>query len=88
MAFLSEASSPEPYEPRTYEEALAGHSREQWELAMKEEIESLQENNTWDLTALPPDRKALRGKWVYKLKRGPFGEVLRHKARWVVKGFQ
>ena len=30
----------------------------------------------------------MRGKWVYKLKRGPDGHVVKHKARWVVKGFE
>lgn len=88
MAFLSDANPPEPYEPRTYREATAGDLHKQWELAMNEEIQSLQENNTWELTTLPPGRKTLRGKWVYKLKRGPSGEVLHHKARWVVKGFE
>jgi hypothetical protein len=29
-----------------------------------------------------------RGKWVFRLKRGPHGEVLRYKARWVVRGFE
>jgi hypothetical protein len=29
-----------------------------------------------------------RGKWVFRLKRGPHSEVLRHKARWVVRGFE
>jgi hypothetical protein len=30
----------------------------------------------------------LRGKWVFRLKRGPHSEVLRHKARLVVRGFE
>ena len=36
---------------------------------MQEEIDSINENNTWILTSLPSDRKALRGKWVYKITR-------------------
>ena len=55
---------------------------------MQEEIDSINENDTWILTSLPPDRKALRGKWVYKTKRGPAGEIIRYKARWVVRGFE
>jgi hypothetical protein len=33
-------------------------------------------------------RRVLRGKWVYKLKRGPQGEIIRYKARWVVRRFE
>ena len=55
---------------------------------MQEEIDSLISNDTWILTQLPPGRTAIDGKWVYKVKRGPQGEVLRYKARWVVRGFQ
>lgn len=47
---------------------------------MQEEINSLLENKTWILTSFPPERKALDRKWVYKIKRGPEGEVQRYKA--------
>jgi hypothetical protein len=46
------------------------------------------ENKTWKLVDRPKNRKVLRGKWVWKLKRGSYGEIVRHKARWVVKGFE
>ena len=36
----------------------------------------------------PQNRRVLRGKWAYKLKRGPNGEVVRYKARWIVRGFE
>jgi hypothetical protein len=36
---------------------------------MKEEFDSLIENNIWNLIPLPNGRKALGGKWVYKRKR-------------------
>ncbi|KAK8926043.1 hypothetical protein KSP39_PZI018104 [Platanthera zijinensis] len=41
----------------------------QWELAMKDEMVLLMFNKTWDLTELPKGKKALRNKWVYKLKK-------------------
>ena len=55
---------------------------------MKDEHKSLLDNIMWILVDLPPNRRVLWGKWVYKLKRGPNGEILRYKARWVVRGFE
>ena len=36
---------------------------------------------------LPPNRKVLRGRWVYKTKLKPNRTINKHKARWVAKGF-
>ena len=47
----------------------------------------LSENNTWLLSILPSGSRVLEGKWVYNIKRGPAGEILLFKARWVVKRF-
>ena len=77
----------EPFEPKTFRQARHGGQWDLWKLAAKEEYGSLMENGTWKLVDRPKDRKVLRGKWVWKLKRGPNGEILRHKARWVIKGF-
>ena len=55
--------------------------------AMQEEMESLQKNNTYELVKLPKGRKALRNKWVYKLKKDGRGDLVKYKARLVVKGF-
>jgi Reverse transcriptase (RNA-dependent DNA polymerase) len=54
---------------------------------MKDEMKSLQENDTYELVQLPKGRKALRNKWVFKLKRDGNGELMKYKARLVVKGF-
>ena len=87
-ALLARANDPEPYEPKIYKQAVDSREEKDWRRAMQEEIDSINENDTWILTSLPPDRKALRGKWVYKIKQGPAGEILRYKARWVVRGFE
>ena len=55
---------------------------------MNDEFNSLIQNNIWELIPLSSSRKALKNKWVYKLKRGPDGEIVRHKTRWVVRGFE
>ena len=89
-ACLANATDTEVYEPKTYEDAVKGNSdAKKWQEAMKDEYRSLMENKTWILVpGCPPGRKALRGKWVYTLKRGPAGEITRYKARWVVRGFE
>ncbi|KAM1630317.1 hypothetical protein ACFX2K_018465 [Malus domestica] len=54
---------------------------------MKEEIDALQQNQTWDLVPKPRDVKSISCKWVYKIKRRPDGSIERYKARLVARGF-
>ncbi|GFQ98173.1 retrovirus-related Pol polyprotein from transposon TNT 1-94 [Trichonephila clavata] len=49
----------EHIEPETYKEAMASEDSDKWHAAMKEELESLSNNNTWILVNLPSDRKAI-----------------------------
>lgn len=58
-----------------------------WWKAMKEELQAIEENQTWILTELPQDRRAIGLKWVFKVKKDENGKVVRHKARLVVKGY-
>jgi transposase InsO family protein len=60
----------------------------QWLPAMQDEIDSLKENKTWKLTELPPGKKAITSKWIFKLKPGQHGSDHRYKARQVARGFQ
>jgi hypothetical protein len=73
-------------EPECYEEAMQVDTKKKWEQGMKEEMDSLENNQTWDLVQLPAGKRALQNKWVYKLKEEDGGEK-RYKARLVVKGF-
>ncbi|KAG6382398.1 hypothetical protein SASPL_157928 [Salvia splendens] len=57
-------------------------------IAMDEEINAIEKNDTWSLTTLPEDRKAIGVKWVYKTKKNANGEVQRYKARLVAKGYK
>ncbi|CAL1356540.1 unnamed protein product [Linum trigynum] len=71
------------YEPRTYAQAVRF---EQWRAAMQKEIEALEIQGTWTLEYLPPGKRAIDSKWVYKVKFNPDGTVDRYKARLVAKG--
>jgi hypothetical protein len=85
---LSLAKEPERYEPKTYQQARYSSSWDDWKKALQSEMDSLYENNTWNLVYPPENRRILRGKWVFKVKRGADGAVIKYKARWVVKGFE
>lgn len=58
-----------------------------WKRAIEEELQSLEKNATWSLTELPPGRKVIDNKWVFKIKRHSDGSVDRYKARLVARGF-
>ena len=62
-------------EPATFEEA----KREQcWLKAMKEEMASIEQNNTWKLVNLPRCHKLIGLKWVFKVKRDEEGAIVKH----------
>ena len=73
-------------EPECYDEVLQDENSSKWELAMKDEMGSLLGNQTWELTKLPVEKKALHNKRVYRIKNEHDGSK-RYKARLVVKGF-
>jgi len=54
---------------------------------MDEEMATLDSNATWELVALPKDKKVIRCKWVYKVKHNVDGSMNKYKARLVTKGY-
>jgi hypothetical protein len=50
-----------------------------WCAAMREELEALRKNQTWELTSLPEGKKAV--------KQSPEGKIERYKARLVARGY-
>ncbi|CAI7808522.1 unnamed protein product [Closterium sp. NIES-54] len=80
--------TPLPGEPATVEEALGGPQKEEWKAAMDAELNSLIENETWELVELPEGRWPISSKWVFKVKSGADGALERFKSRLVAKGFQ
>ncbi|KAL6310823.1 hypothetical protein AAG906_017309 [Vitis piasezkii] len=61
--------------------------QDHWKATMAEEYSALVKNKTWSLVPLPPKRKAIGCKWVFKVKENPDGNILKHKARLIAKGF-
>ena len=54
---------------------------------MEEEMESLRNNDTWDLVEFPDGRKIIGSKWVFKRKTNVTGHAEKFKARLVAKGY-
>ena len=75
-------------EPESFEEAKRDTHNRKWLSVMHDEMDSLLENPTYELTELPRGKRALRNKWVYKLKPRDTINPPRYKAHIVVKGFQ
>ena len=48
---------------------------------MHEEMNSLNKNKTYDLVKLPKDKKALKNKWVFKLKKDG-DKLVKYKLDW------
>lgn len=77
-------------ESETYNRAMSGAHAPQWSQAMREELDQLEKNCTWDLIhkdQIPAGHRPLEGKWVSKVKRYVTEEIARFNARSVVKNY-
>ena len=50
--------------PNSFKEAIEGDDADKWIDAMNDELNSINKNDVWELTDLPPQRKAIGCKWV------------------------
>lgn len=71
-------------EPKNFIEAS---KHKCWIEAMKREMEALILNETWEIVQLPPGRKPIGSKWIYKVKYKQNGDIERYKARLVAQGY-
>jgi len=72
--------------PKDFTQIGQCNDRAAWEVAIKEELEALHENETWIEVAKPANKKVLTCRWVMTVKQDENGDVNRHKARLVVRG--
>ncbi|CAI7790962.1 unnamed protein product [Closterium sp. NIES-53] len=74
-------------EETTLKEALESSDAEEWKKAMESELESIEENGTWESVKLPEGRKAITSKWLFEIKSDTDGKIERYKSRLVAKGY-
>jgi hypothetical protein len=79
-------SVPAPGDPKTYREAMNGPDAEQWTASMEEELASLKKYEVYKLvpqSAVPANRKVLRGQWVFCRKVDSSGNTTRYKSCYI-----
>jgi hypothetical protein len=74
--------------PMTYMEAMMGPNSEKWLGAMKSEIESMHDNQVWNLVDPIDGVRPIGCKWGFKKKMDKDGNVHIYKAQLVVKVFK
>ena len=70
--------------PRTNEEALTDN---RWKSAINEEINALENNQTWEIIDKQQNKKSVGCRWLFTIKYKPNGDIERFKARLVAKGY-
>ncbi|GKB63611.1 retrotransposon protein, putative, ty1-copia subclass, partial [Tanacetum coccineum] len=74
-------------EPANYKAALLDPESDKWLNAMNVEMQSMKDNEVWDLVDLPPNGKTVGSKWLFKKKTDMDGAVHTYKAHLVAKGY-
>ena len=72
----------------TYKQTVKLPLCDKWKMTMKNEIQSLKNNNTWDIVNMLLNQHVLKECWVYKVKCDVHGQVSHYKACWIVKGYE
>ncbi|KAL0439194.1 UNVERIFIED_CONTAM: Retrovirus-related Pol polyprotein from transposon TNT 1-94 [Sesamum latifolium] len=78
---VSTLDSEDMDEPTTYKAAMAGADFEKWLIAMKSEMESVYDNQVWNLVDLPKGTRPIVSKWIYKIKTDMDGKIVVYKAQ-------
>ncbi|GAA0147242.1 hypothetical protein LIER_06990 [Lithospermum erythrorhizon] len=74
-------------DPTTYNEALKSIDANFWMEVIKNELDSIVSNQTWELVDLPKDSKPINSKCIFKKKMRPHGTIKIFKARLMIGGF-
>jgi hypothetical protein len=74
-------------DPPTYRAAMSHHDAIQWQISCAEELDIFKHMKLYEVVDRPTDCKVIDSKWVFKLKRGPDGEIAKHKAHVAAKGY-
>ena len=74
-------------DPLTSSQATKRSDWPKWEAAIKEELKSLEAFSTFEVVDLPPGKRPVGCKCVFKIKYRPDGSIDKYKVRLVAQGF-
>lgn len=83
-AFVAHTNSSDPL---TLSQALKRPDWLKWEAAISEELKALEAFDTFEVCDLPPGKRPVGCKYVFKIKYKPDGSVEKYKVRLVAQGF-
>jgi len=72
--------------PSSLKEAWNSKEWPKWEQAIKAELNQLHDMGTWALVDKPSDALPITNKWVFQKKINKEGQIIKYKARLVMKG--
>jgi hypothetical protein len=79
--------APSVPDPTSVAEAMGGIWAGEWSGAMDDEMMQMHALEVYELVDLPPGKRAIGCRWVFKTKRNALGEIERFKSRLCAKGF-
>ena len=73
--------------PKTAKEAMETPEWQEWEAAINKELQCIREKGVYEVRKIPPGRKAIPTKLVFKIKLKSDGSIDKFKCRCVALGF-
>ena len=74
-------------EPKCFKDLYNHKDTDEWLSCTKIEYDQLIANETWELVKLPPGRKAIGCKWIWKIKYAADRPIIKYKERLTAKGY-
>jgi hypothetical protein len=74
--------------PKSYDDAMRGEFREEWQAALDSELENLRKHKVYVWVPRPAGVKILDSNWAWRVKPADDGSVAKLKVRLVGRGFR
>ncbi len=76
------------FEPRSYKEIFHTKDKDKWLEAVKDELNNMKSMNVFTIVdKVPKNSNVISTRWVLKYKKDSKGNIIKHKARLVARGF-